>query len=60
MYNYCQRWRLSVNTAKTKVIVFRKGGFYQEIISFSYHDTELAALPRCVTGLSAVCDCGIS
>ena len=24
--NYCQKWRLSVNTVKTRVIVFRKGG----------------------------------
>ena len=24
LYNYCQRWRLSANTAKTKVVVFRK------------------------------------
>ena len=24
LYNYCQRWRLSVNTAKIKVVVFRK------------------------------------
>ena len=35
VYNYCQRWRLSVIAAKTKVIVFRKGGFYQEIYVFS-------------------------
>lgn len=24
--DYCQRWKLTVNTDKTKVMVFRKGG----------------------------------
>ena len=23
---YCERWRLTVNTEKTKIMVFRKGG----------------------------------
>ena len=41
LYNYCQKWRLSVNTVKTKVIVFRKGGFCQEIYKFFYNDIEL-------------------
>ena len=26
MYDYCQKWKLSVNTQKTKVMIFRKGG----------------------------------
>ncbi len=26
LYDYCQRWRLSVNILKTKIMVFRKGG----------------------------------
>ena len=24
--DYCQRWKLSVNTEKTKIMVFRNGG----------------------------------
>lgn len=28
MHDYCVRWRLTVNTEKTKVVVFRKGGQY--------------------------------
>ena len=35
LYNYCQKWRLSVNTVKTKVIVFRKGGILPRNLSFS-------------------------
>ncbi len=26
LYEYCQRWKLTVNTDKTKIMVFRKGG----------------------------------
>ena len=26
LYYYCNRWKLLVNTAKTKVLVFKKGG----------------------------------
>ena len=28
--DYCQKWNLTVNIDKTKVMVFRKGVFYQE------------------------------
>ena len=34
LYNYCQKWRLSVNTVKTKVIVFRKGGDFAKKFKF--------------------------
>ena len=27
MYDYCQKWKLSVNTPKTKVMIFRKGAY---------------------------------
>ena len=26
LFNYCNRWKLTVNVSKTKVMVFRKGG----------------------------------
>ena len=41
LYNYCQKWRFSVNTVKTKVSVFRKGVILPRILSFFYNDTEL-------------------
>ena len=28
--DYCQKWKLTVNIDKTKVMVFEKGVFYQE------------------------------
>ena len=36
LYNHCQKWRLSVNTAKTKVIVLRKVGGLQRNLSFFF------------------------
>ena len=35
LYNYCQKRRLSVNTAITKVIVLRKGGGARNLTFFS-------------------------
>ena len=32
LYDYCTRWRLYVNTDKTTVVIFRKGG------NLSFHD----------------------
>ena len=32
--NYCDRWKLKVNTTKTKVMVFRKGGLLPRNMSF--------------------------
>ena len=32
--NHCKRWKLKVNTQKTKVMVFRKGGRLRDNISF--------------------------
>ena len=32
--NYCIRWKLKVNTQKTKVMVLRKGGRLRDNISF--------------------------
>lgn len=26
LQNYCDKWKLTVNTTKTKVMIFRKGG----------------------------------
>ena len=29
LHDYCQRWKLSVNTSKTKIVIFRKGRIYR-------------------------------
>ena len=39
--NYFKRWKLKVNTQKTKVMIFRKGGRLWDNISFYYDRAEL-------------------
>ena len=36
IYHYCQKWKLSVNTQKSKVMVFRKGGVLRRNTHFHY------------------------
>ena len=40
---YCERWKLTINTSKTnlKVMVFRKGGILQRNLVFNYNGTPL-------------------
>ena len=39
--NYCQRWKLTVNINKTKVMVLRKGGSLPRHLTFLYNGNEL-------------------
>ena len=39
---YCDRNRLKVNTAKTKIMVFRRGGILPRDLKFYYFDEELS------------------
>ena len=34
LYAYCQSWKFKVNIQKTKVMVFRKGGFLPKNLRF--------------------------
>ena len=38
---YCDRWKLTVTTKKTKVMVFRKGGILLQNLKFYYKTNEL-------------------
>ena len=38
---YCQRWKLTVNTSKTKIMVFRKGGRLANNINFVYNNIKI-------------------
>jgi hypothetical protein len=38
---YCDKWNLTVNTNKTKVMVFRKGGRLKELPKFMFKNREL-------------------
>ena len=41
LHTYCDAWKLSLNTSKSKVVVFRKGGRLPLLLNFKYNDTEL-------------------
>ena len=32
LYNYCLKWKLTININKTKVMIFVKGVYYLEIL----------------------------
>ena len=38
--SYCNRWKLTVNIDKTKVMVFRKGGILQRNLNFYYNNRQ--------------------
>ncbi|MCG8046921.1 MAG: reverse transcriptase family protein [Candidatus Thiodiazotropha taylori] len=39
--DYCTRWKLTVNTKKTKIMVFRKGGRLQNNLNFYYKGSQI-------------------
>ena len=42
MSEYCNRNRLKVSTAKTKIMIFRGGGILPKDLKFYYNGIELA------------------
>ena len=41
LQNYCIRWKLTVNTSKTKIVIFRKGGRLPRDLRFIYNGEEI-------------------
>ena len=39
--SYCNRWKITVNIEKTKIMVFRKGGILPRDMRFLYNDQEM-------------------
>ena len=48
LHDYCQRWKLSVNTSKIKIVIFRKGGRLPGNISFSYDGKNIEIVDKFV------------
>jgi hypothetical protein len=46
LYEYCCKWKLVVNSEKTKVMIFRKGGRLQSNISFSYNGNPVEIVSK--------------
>lgn len=44
--SYCDRWKLKVNLAKTKIMVFRKGGSLPKNLKFYYKGTEIEIVSK--------------
>ncbi|MES9881349.1 MAG: reverse transcriptase domain-containing protein, partial [Sedimenticola sp.] len=43
---YCQKWKLKVNTTKTKIVVFRKGGMLPRNLHFYYNGSEIEIVTK--------------
>ena len=43
---YYNRWKLTVNTSKTKIMVFRKGGRLPNNLNFLYKDSQIEILNK--------------
>ena len=41
LHDYCSKWKLTVNTKKTKVMVFRKGGRIPDNLFFTYNNVQI-------------------
>ena len=49
---YCQRWKLTVNTSKTKIMVFRKGGRLSNNLNFVYNNIKIEIVNKfCYLGV---------
>ena len=44
--DYCSRWKLTVNVAKTKVMIFRKGGILPRNLAFYYNGQQLEIVKK--------------
>ena len=49
---YCNRWKLTVNTGKTKIMVFRKGGRLRDNLHFLYNNSQIEIVSKfCYLGV---------
>ncbi len=56
LHEYSIKWKLTVNTEKNTVMVFRKGGNLPKNILFSYNDNEFIILNSFVyLGMTFIC-----
>ena len=46
LQNNCTRYRLTVNTAKTKIMIFRKGGRIPNVLRFTNNGEDIEIILR--------------
>ena len=44
--DYCDKWKLIINTSKTKIMVFRKGGTLQRNLKFEYKGENIEIVKK--------------
>ena len=44
--DYCDKWKLTVNTNKTKIMIFRKGGTLRRILNFEYNGENIEIVKK--------------
>ena len=50
--DYCSKWKLTVNTNKTKIMVFRKGGRLPNDLDFKYKNISIEIVNKfCYLGV---------
>ena len=50
--NYCNRWKLTVNTSKTKIMIFKKGGRLPNDLHFVYNNKDIEIVNKfCYLGV---------
>ena len=52
--NYCDRWKLTVNATKTKVMIFRKGGRVNRNIRSIYKGNVLEIVSKFVAKVAII------
>ena len=52
LVEYCNTWKLTVNTSKTKVMIFRKGGRLPNNLNFLYTNSQIEIIKKfCYLGV---------
>ena len=46
LYDYCHKWKLTINTEKTSIIIFRKGGTVTQHDHLFFDDRRLNLLDK--------------
>ena len=50
--DYCSKWKLTVNTNKTKIMIFRKGGRLPNYLDFKYKNVSIEIVNKfCYLGV---------
>ena len=47
--DYCDNWKLNINTSKTKIMVFRKGGTLQRNLKLEYDGENIEIVKKLLT-----------